>query len=605
MSLLYSVVFSSRCTSNHHRLAVDALRHLKTKRAEDWRNLFLHFHDDYLKGAKAPDNVFKDFKNHVLHVRDGDWGGAPEAATEWQGRTVSALQEKDWKQAAWCAGVMSHYYVDPIQPFHTHQTEEEGVIHAAVERSFSKAYKTFQAIIENDLGGYPEVQVPNAPDWMSQMVRLGARQSNPHYELVLDHFNHTASLKNPEAGLDQELKDTIAGLVAYAAAGFAAVLDRTIEEAAVKPPVVDTTLDAVFAGMQMPIKALLAGIEDGQDRKFVEAQYNEFRKTGKVRETLRDDDRAVRALYADEVMHVQLSSLDAKWPRKTGTQNGQGAPARVTSKKGAGAPPPSRKKTKRAQPEPRPARVAAPPPSVAPPIAPPAPQPETRRRTRAAEPPPVTQTVASPPIAPPVEEPLPLVEPIIETPLAAAAAAQVAATTPPEPPPPPQPDPEAPAKRARAAKEPPIQLLTAFTLDAESSVEEAPSIGPKTARRLEAVGVRTVGDLLALSPAAGAVLINQKHISAEVIHDWQSQALLACTVAGLKSREAQALVACGIRSAEDLAGREAPELTQELTEWARSPQAERAWGKAAPPAETDVVQWIARAKGVMKKTAAA
>ncbi len=52
-SLLYTVVFSSRCRSNHHRLAVDALRHLKSPDAEDWRNLLLHHHELYLEGAEG------------------------------------------------------------------------------------------------------------------------------------------------------------------------------------------------------------------------------------------------------------------------------------------------------------------------------------------------------------------------------------------------------------------------------------------------------------------------------------------------------------------------------------------------------------------------
>jgi hypothetical protein len=80
MSVFYNLVMNSACRSNHHRLAVDALRHLKGDMAERWRDLFLHHYTSYLGGAKAPDEVFKDFKNHVLHVRDGDWGGAPTAA---------------------------------------------------------------------------------------------------------------------------------------------------------------------------------------------------------------------------------------------------------------------------------------------------------------------------------------------------------------------------------------------------------------------------------------------------------------------------------------------------------------------------------------------
>src|SRR5262245_10124081 len=123
MSLLYAVVFASRCRSNHHRLALDALRDLRAPDANEWQNLLLYCHEEYLKGAKAPDDEFKDFKNHVLHPRDKYWGGAIEACEEWYRRTVRALQKKEWDQAAWSAGVLSHYYVDPLQPFHTHQTE--------------------------------------------------------------------------------------------------------------------------------------------------------------------------------------------------------------------------------------------------------------------------------------------------------------------------------------------------------------------------------------------------------------------------------------------------------------------------------------------------
>lgn len=55
MSLLYAVVFASRCRSNHHRIAVDALRHLQSAEGAQWRDMLLHYHADYLSGAKAPD----------------------------------------------------------------------------------------------------------------------------------------------------------------------------------------------------------------------------------------------------------------------------------------------------------------------------------------------------------------------------------------------------------------------------------------------------------------------------------------------------------------------------------------------------------------------
>ncbi len=536
MSLLYSLVFASRCTSNHHRLAVDALRHLQSPDAEAWRMLLLHHHDDYLKGAKAPDEVFKDFKNHVLHVREGEWGGAIEACEEWQRRTVRALQEHDWKQAAWCAGVMSHYYVDPIQPFHTHQTEEEGVIHRAVEQSFSKSYKTFQRILETDLGGYPDLPQPKGDAWVADMVRAGAKTSNPFYETILNHYDFTIGVKKPEEGLDQELKDTIAKLVGYAAVGLSRMLDRTFDEAGVKPPQVSGALDVVFVTMAAPIKAVLAKIENEAERKLVAAQYEEFRRTGKVRETMGEDDKVVRALHAAEVLKTPLSSIDAKWPREIGTQAGEGAPAR-SAKKVKAAPKPAPKVAVKAPPAPRPSPAARAAAVIA-----------AVREEPAA---PIAAPIAAP--APPAEKPK--------------------------------------AEKRAAAAEPRV-----FTLHPGSPVVDAPAIGPKTAKRLEAIGVKTIGDLLALSPATGAVILDQKHISSSVIVDWQSQARLACTVPGLKSREAQALVACGIRNAEDLCASEPALVAEAVQRWAQSEDADRIWGEAPAPTEQDVANWIARAK---------
>ena len=95
MSLLFRVVFANECTSTHHRLALDALRHLQDEDADTWRNLFLYYFDSYLDGSTAPDNKFKDFRNHVLYVQDNDWGGALGKADEWYKRAV-----REFKQGA-------------------------------------------------------------------------------------------------------------------------------------------------------------------------------------------------------------------------------------------------------------------------------------------------------------------------------------------------------------------------------------------------------------------------------------------------------------------------------------------------------------------------
>lgn len=559
MSLLYAVVFASRCRSNHHRLAVDALRHLQGPDAEKWRTLLLHHHEAYLGGAKAPDEVFKDFKNHVLHVRDNDWGGAVEACEEWYRRTVRALQDRDWKQAAWSAGVMSHYYVDPIQPFHTHQTEEEGVIHRAVEWSFSKSYKTFQNILENDLGGYPKMEAPSGDKWLAQMVRDGAKASNPHYELIIEHYDLAAGTKKPEAGLDQELKDTIAKLVGHAAVGLSCILDRAFEEAAVKPPNVLGGLDAFFVALGAPIQSVLKLMDDAAARREVEAQYEEFRRTGKVRATLGEDDKVVRALYATEVMKTPLSSLDAKWPREIGAKIGEGTPAR-----GKATP----------APKPKPA------------------------------PKPVVEAKKPEPVKAKPVKVIELDPPKAEEPANDAAPAKVVKEEPPKLKEPQVPR-ELPVGAPLAKRE---KTLPKTTLNERAPVVQAPSIGPKTAKRLEAVGVKTIADLLAMNADEGESKIDTRHISAQVIRDWQAQALLACSVPGLRSREAQALVACGVNTPEELIEMDATELCDGVARWGLSDEGQRAWGSAPAPTEDDVATWIARAKRAMeegKATAAA
>jgi len=83
MATVFEKVFTTRARSTHHKIALDALRHLRGDDADKWRDLFLLHHEAYLEGAKAPDTTFKDFMNHVLHVGENEWGGAIRAADKW------------------------------------------------------------------------------------------------------------------------------------------------------------------------------------------------------------------------------------------------------------------------------------------------------------------------------------------------------------------------------------------------------------------------------------------------------------------------------------------------------------------------------------------
>jgi len=69
--------------------------------------------------TRPPDERFKDFRNHVLHVAENGWGGAPQEARRWYSRLSDALHRREWPEAVFAAGVLSHYFSDPFMPLHT------------------------------------------------------------------------------------------------------------------------------------------------------------------------------------------------------------------------------------------------------------------------------------------------------------------------------------------------------------------------------------------------------------------------------------------------------------------------------------------------------
>src|SRR5690242_3662582 len=145
MHPLYHILYRTHASSTHQKLALAALGRLACSDAQLWQRLFLEHAALYLEGAEAPDRDFKDFKNHVLYPREGYWGGAPRKVVSWYQHLLEALGQEDWQTAVYCAGVLSHYYTDPLHPFHTAQSETENNIHRAVEWSIAQSYEALSA----------------------------------------------------------------------------------------------------------------------------------------------------------------------------------------------------------------------------------------------------------------------------------------------------------------------------------------------------------------------------------------------------------------------------------------------------------------------------
>jgi len=614
MNLLELVIIAHRCRSTHHYIAFDALQLLKGDRASDWKNLLLKHHTALLKGAKAPDSEFRDFQNHVLHVQDGEWGGARDAAMEWYGKAVEALRAKKWSKAAYALGVLTHYYADPIQPFHTAQTEEEGTMHRALEWSIAKSRDTIKALI--DLRGYPSVSAGKETGFVADMVLAGAKYSNPHYQTFIDHYDLHKGVANPPDGLDQTLLDILADLIAYATAGVAVLFERAFAESGVKPQKVDLDMPGYFAALDIPIRKITKRMADAKDRKTVEAMYEEFVETGKVIKTLPADDKKIRALHCKHILRKPIEWLDSMPIRPIGTKHvplpEHPQPVEYQLKV---VPVPVAGETRDAL-FPRTPTVApdaevfdTEPVTEAPvevkavePVAPieaeaiasdPAPEIETAEAVE-----PEAEAADEPILEAEAEIEAPVLEdaPVAEAEEPSAAAAML-------------------AELDKTETATPVEVASlsngkadmhdddegdeprSRSLSYDDPVVDAPSIGPKTASRLEKVDIVTIGDLLNADPTETAQALNVRYIKTDTLLDWQDQTRLMVEAPGLRVLDSQILVGAGIRSVEDLANASAKKVLTAATTFLDTPQGARVlWGGENNVDKTEVEHWIGLAR---------
>lgn len=105
-----------------------------------------------------------------------------------------------------------------------------------------------------------------------------------------------------------------------------------------------------------------------------------------------------------------------------------------------------------------------------------------------------------------------------------------------------------------------VQPDEPFWLQTDSAVSLVPSLGEQMARRLGAIGVRTVADLIELDPENTDIPLDTLQISAATLRRWQAEGRLLCCVPDLTARDVQVLVLCGIYSPGELAEATAEDL---------------------------------------------
>jgi len=591
MSLLFRIVYAAHARGTHHKLALDALRHLPGADGELWQRLFLKHAELYMEGAKAPDDQFKDFKNHVLHVGDKFWGGAPEKAESWYRRLVEALLAQNWSEAVYCAGITSHYYTDPIHPFHTGQTEAENNIHRAVEWSISRSYDDLKRIGEAS-GVTPEFRLTQGADWLRDLVIQGAETSHRSYEALIAHYDINKGVVDPPAGLDDNARRLVGELIIYAARGLAHVLERAFKEAGVAPPEVALTLDTVLAAIKIPVKALLKKLADREDRQQVERMYDELKATGRVEVNLPADDRMVRDLYRAEVLAPRMAGREADRSQRVVAPAGRTRPASAAV---ALVPPAAKAGSASGGPRADAVRSGG----LAEALA-------AIRPSQAAH-------MAAPPATPSHAPPPPLVRPpaqaiALEQVVIAPRKLPLAIVPPRAAPPSGAGDVEAsaaeprPKRRTRGAGE--KDTAPRPHLAPADDVVAAPSIGPRMADRLVAIGVVTVADLFNADADTLAELLDARGVKGDTIRDWQAQARLVCDVPGLRGTHAQLLVGAGFRDLFAVADCDPATLQVAVLRFAQSKDGERVLRAGEPPDLEKITAWVQSATHVRDARAA-
>lgn len=497
MSLLFRIVYAAHANGTHHKLALDALNELSVEGSDKWAKLFLKHSERYLEGSKDPDKLFKDFRNHVLHVQDNFWGGAPDKCREWYDDLVSCLVAERWEDAVYSAGVLSHYYTDPIMPFHTAQSEAESSIHRAVEWTINKSYNQLKKRADRDYKLLMVVPPEDTIDFAANMVREGATVSNKYYSHLIAHYNFDRGVVKPEEGYNELGHVVLAELIQYASRGFALVLDQAIRASGKSAPDVSLTAETFMAGLKIPVRWVTRKLDDAADKALVEAMYDELQQTGKVEETLPEDDRVIKALHRSEVLGIKDNDEDEDdIEEDEGPTEAELAIEKLMEK-----------------------------------------EEEVDKSSYDRH----EKEEGEVPVSLPEKRP---------------------------------------------------QQKPTHYLERSDQVEDAPSIGAKTAKRLGVVGVKTVEDLLSADPEQVAGELDVRYITPQVVKDWQDQAKLQCEIPRLRGHDAQFLVGCGYRTRDRVVEANPETLLVDLQAFLLTSDGERLLRVGNEPDLEEVKEWI-------------
>lgn len=134
--------------------------------------------------------------------------------------------------------------------------------------------------------------------------------------------------------------------------------------------------------------------------------------------------------------------------------------------------------------------------------------------------------------------------------------------------------------------------LKRFYLSPDDDIVKAPSIGPRTAARLNPAGLVLVRDLLSCDPVEVAKKVGARYMTADRIADWKAQARLVCTIPWLRGTHAQLLVGAGYDTLAKLMRAEPSSVCGAILRFAGTREGQSILRSGPPPEIDRIACWI-------------
>jgi hypothetical protein len=235
--------------TSHYYIAVVGTLYLENvitglgDNGERWLELFQVYESDLKLGSVAPDRVFRDFINHIYHIKGpSTHQNGPNKVSEWYNSFKNHLLAENYSGAVWAAGVMSHYLADLCQPMHTDEVwkEDDGSENGGISGHFK---------YESDVNAYIDsITFRNhTPMLLENTIKATAIDcayfSNGYHDEVVETY-WNGSFWTPK------IIEITTELLNYAATTFANIIYTAIMEVNVTPP--DFTDKAINVEVTIP-----------------------------------------------------------------------------------------------------------------------------------------------------------------------------------------------------------------------------------------------------------------------------------------------------------------------------------------------------------------